>query len=94
MSDLKEYLEIKDIPDDCELLIIKTAMKGRAKAWFLANLNNWGKFEEFESEFFNEFFSIEYRTEMTNSWRDRRFSRKDEIFVNCFHEQVRQACYL
>lgn len=92
--DLKQYLEIKDIPQECELLIIKTAMKGRARAWFLANMCNWNGFEHFEADFYSEFFSIEFRTEMTNAWRDRRFCKKDGTFVNFFHEQTRQACYL
>lgn len=94
LDNLKQYLMIKNIPVMCQSLIIKTAFNGRAKSWFMANSQKWKDFSEFESDFLSEFFSIEFRTEMTNAWRDRRFTRMDGTFVNYFYEQVRQACYL
>lgn len=94
LDNIKQYMEIKNIPNECESLIVKSALKGRSKSWFMANNNIWSNFSEFEKDFLLEFFSIEFCTEMTNVCRDRRFGRMDKTFVNYFYQQVRQACYL
>ncbi|XP_043475020.1 uncharacterized protein LOC122506772 [Leptopilina heterotoma] len=88
LDNIKQYIKIKNVPNECESLIIKTALKGRAKSWFMSNNNKWGSFAQFEEDFLLEFFSIEFRTEMTNVWRDRRFGRMDKTFVNYFYQQV------
>lgn len=56
MWDLGQYLEIKKIPRDHELLIIKSALKCRAKSWYFANPVKWDKFDDLKAEFLEDFF--------------------------------------
>ncbi|XP_043473412.1 U1 small nuclear ribonucleoprotein 70 kDa-like [Leptopilina heterotoma] len=94
LIELKEYFDLKKIPHECFPVIIRRALKGRAKAWYSANSDKWENFCEFESNFKSEFDSIEYRAEKTNEWRNRKFSKKDESFVQYFYYQVKEANYI
>ena len=90
---MEKYFIRKRVQNEQKLLIIEDALKGLARAWFEARLTPFIVLTHFKNNFLKEFYSIEARAEIKNSWSMRKFRSSDGLLVEYFTEQRRVAKY-
>ena len=79
----------KKIANDQKLNVTEDALKGRARVWFEARPNSF-----IRSSFLQEFYSLEARAEIKNSWTMRKFKHSDDSLTEYYTEQRRIANHI
>ena len=91
---LEKYFVRKKIANNQKLNVTEDAVKGRARAWFEARPNSFINYGHFRSSFLQEFYSLEARAEIKNSWTTRKFKHSDGSLTEYYTEQRRIAKHI
>lgn len=93
LESFEKYLRIKRVGDDCKMLIVESALEGRAKVWYNAKRAQCQDYEAFKTAFLSEFFSIPVQVRMKSQWASRRHTGQSGPLQTFFLKQITEAQY-
>lgn len=90
---LQRFYTVKSIPNDGKLSVLEGSFEGRARAWFDTQKNTFINYEDFQTKFLAEFYSIPVRVKIKSSWLAKRFDGNKGNLQTYFLNQIRDAQY-
>lgn len=91
LEKLKSFKKLKNIDDKLVLLILEHSLEGRARLWYDLNAN-FETFDDFQTEFLDEFYSIPVRVKIKNLWVARRYT-SNVSFPEYFYSQSKESSF-
>lgn len=93
LDDIKDYMSMKNIPEDCKLKALEQLLSGHLKNWFQSNKALILSFERFETLFLEECYSIPVKVALKSKWSERKYNKSNGSLKKCFYSQLNKAQY-
>ena len=89
LSDLSQYLAIKEIPDFYQSKVIMNALKDQAKIWFNAVRYEIINLEDFRERFREKYMSEEVQDRSKKIWETKKYN--EGSLINYYYRRVAEA---
>lgn len=94
LEEVEKFFRVKQIDENRRVHVVSLLLRGKAKNWFELR-NNFENYEDFKTQFAEEFYPIPVQVREKYKWLDTRFNPKSDANLQSFYfSQLRKAAFI
>lgn len=91
LDDMETYFQAKNTQETRKIVIMESALKGKASVWYHLTRAEIRNFQDFKKMFLSEFYSVRTQVEIKRRWESECYDPQEGDLQGYFYKKIQES---